>query len=136
MASEKKLVHQLIASNHEVTGMVRHEDQAAELIRRGAAGTIANLADHHQLAEAMDEHDAVIFAAGSKGKALEAVDRDGAINAAKAAQLARIPRFVLLSSIYAGRPEEGPDTLREYFHAKHAADRFVQMTCPFFQGHS
>lgn len=122
------LVDNLISANHEVTGMVRHEEQVADLMQRGAQGVVASLADPYQLSEAMGEQDAVIFTAGSKGKALEAVDRDGAINSARAAQLARVSRFVLLSSIYAGRPDQGPDDLREYFHAKHVADKFVEST--------
>lgn len=123
-----ELVRQLIEDNHQVTGIVRKAEQAEALKAVGAIPASADLGSVDALSATFETQDAVIFTAGSKGKALDAVDRDGAINAAKAAEAAGVNRFVLLSSIYAGRPDQGPDSLSEYFHAKHAADEFVQST--------
>ncbi len=123
-----ELVRQLVADNHQVTGIVRKAEQAAALKAAGVTPACADLASVQALSAIFEAQDAVIFTAGSKGKALDAIDRDGAINTAKAAGAAGVNRLVLLSSIYAGRPDQGPDSLREYFHAKHAADEFVQST--------
>ena len=123
-----ELVRQLVAGNHQVTGIVRKAEQAEALKAAGAVPASADLASVDALSDVFKSQDAIIFAAGSKGKALDTVDREGAINTSKAAEAAGVNRLVLLSSIYAGRPDQGPDSLREYFHAKHAADEFIQST--------
>lgn len=116
------LVDKLVTQGHQVTGMVRSEEQRAHLQRGGVRGILVDLTEADALIKVVAGQDAVIFAAGSKGKALEAVDRDGAINLSNAAKQLDVRRFVLLSSIYAGRPEAGPERLRPYLHAKNAAD--------------
>jgi len=68
----------------------------------------------------------VIFAAGSKGKRLETVDKGGAINIIDVAKNAGVQRFIMLSSFYAGQPEKGPERIHPYLHAKKAADDHLQ----------
>ncbi|WP_166831818.1 SDR family oxidoreductase [Thalassoroseus pseudoceratinae] len=119
------LIDKLIASGHEVTGIVRSEDQRDDLTQTGARAVLADVTRTETLDAAVAGQDAVVFAAGSKGKAVEAVDRDGAIHLCNAANSAGVRRFVLLSSINAGRPEQGPENLRRYLHAKHEADEYV-----------
>ncbi|TWT32177.1 putative sugar epimerase YhfK [Posidoniimonas corsicana] len=119
------LVDKLIVSGHEVTGIVRSEYQRDDLTQTGARAVLADVTRTETLDAAVAGQDAVVFAAGSKGKAVEAVDRDGAIHLCNAANSAGVRRFVLLSSINAGRPEQGPENLRRYLHAKHEADVYV-----------
>ncbi|WP_298968212.1 SDR family oxidoreductase [uncultured Roseobacter sp.] len=123
-----KLVGQRLENGQAVTGVVRKTEQAETLRHAGAAASMADLASVDALTATFEGHDAIVFVAGSKGKALDDVDRDGAINSAKVAEAAGVKRFVLLSSIYAGRADEGPDALRAYFHAKHIADGFIKGT--------
>ena len=121
-----RLTARLTDTNHEVTGIVRSDNHVAGLQSLGATALKVPLSSPERLAEAMWAHDAVVFTAGSRDQGLAAVDRDGAINSAKAAEMAGVSRFVLLSSIFAGRPERGPEKLHPYLWAKNAADKFVE----------
>ena len=69
--------------------------------------------------------DAVLFAAGSKGKNLEAVDKGGAIKLVDACEAHGVGRFVMLSSIGADAPDEADD-LQDYLRAKHDADEHLK----------
>lgn len=111
---------------HEVRGMIRDAAQA-ELIRAlGAAPFVADLTRADSLPEAVAGRDTVVFAAGSKGKDLDGVDRDGAMRLIDAAREGGARRFVMLSSFFAGRPDDGPQRIRAYLHAKHAADEYLR----------
>ncbi|WP_196889598.1 SDR family oxidoreductase [Aureivirga sp. CE67] len=122
----KMLVNKLIQSGYDVTAIVRKKEQLEDLKNENIHGILADVSDLNSLLNATKNADIVYFTAGSKGKNLIGVDQNGAINLAKAAIENKVQRFVLLSSIYAGRPDEGPDELRDYFHAKNIADRFVE----------
>ncbi|AWF81405.1 NAD-dependent dehydratase [Microbulbifer sp. A4B17] len=120
------LVGKLIERGYEVAAMVRKESQQENLRKVGAHPILADLTKKDSLADVVKRQDVVIFVAGSKGKALESVDRDGAIYLCDATKKAGITRFILLSSIFAGRPEQGPEKLQPYLKAKQIADEYVQ----------
>ncbi|WP_159023296.1 SDR family oxidoreductase [Formosa sp. L2A11] len=69
--------------------------------------------------------DKVIFAAGSGGNKVEAVDQDGAIKMIKASEAANVKKFVMLSSMGADQPEQS-EKLQDYLKAKHNADEFLK----------
>src|SRR5438477_3443956 len=58
----------LLAAGHEVTGLVRGEQGAAELGRRGIVPLLGTLADRAVVAEAASRADAVINAANSDNR--------------------------------------------------------------------
>ncbi|MCO1336181.1 SDR family oxidoreductase [Microbulbifer sp. OS29] len=120
------LVGKLVERGHEVAAMVRKESQLDDLRKVGAHPILADLTDRESLDTAVRGQELVIFVAGSKGKALESVDRDGAIHLCDATKNAGIVRFILLSSIFAGRPQQGPEKLQPYLKAKQVADEYVQ----------
>lgn len=120
------LVGKLVGKGHEVTAMVRKESQQDNLLSTGARPILGDLTKKGSLNNAVKGQDTVIFVAGSKGKALESVDRDGAIRLCDATKSAGISRFILLSSIFAGRSEQGPEKLQPYLKAKHIADEYVK----------
>ncbi|MEQ8434296.1 MAG: SDR family oxidoreductase [Oceanicaulis sp.] len=120
-----KLVSALQARGHDVTAGVRKENQFAELTALGATPVMLDLSRPEQFDAALSGADAVVFAAGSGGEAVEDVDRDGAIHLADHARDSGTARFVMLSSIYADRPDEGPEKLQPYLRAKKAADEHL-----------
>lgn len=116
------IVRDLVARGYGVTGMVRDPGQEEEIRRLGAATVVADLTRPETLPPACAGCEAIVFAAGSKGRDLHGVDRDGAIRLIEAAEAAGVGRFVMLSSFYADHPDEGPEKIRPYLHAKRAAD--------------
>lgn len=120
----RKAVEKAIGAGHAVTGMIRREEDREDLEAIGAKTYMADVTEPGTLDPAVAGHDAVVFAVGSQGEAVEEVDRDGAINLCDATKRAGIGRFVVLSSMGAGHPEDA-EQIREYMHAKHEADEYV-----------
>ncbi|MCA1189307.1 MULTISPECIES: SDR family oxidoreductase [unclassified Saccharopolyspora] len=120
------IVAELLARGVPVRGAVRRPEAADELRARGAEAVLADLrSDTGALAAALAGSDVVINAAAASDPQpglAEAVDRDGAINAVKAAEKAGADRFVQVSSLFADRPDEGPEFLHRVLRAKQASD--------------
>ncbi len=122
------LLREMADSDHEARAMIRHPDQGPELQQLGATETV--LGDlEKDCSEAMRGCDAVIFAAGSgphtgPDKTID-VDQDGAIRLIDSASAMGIKRFIIVSSMGAGEPQNGPEKLRHYLQAKHNADEHL-----------
>ena len=121
----RKAVEKALGAGHEVTGMVRRDEDRQDLESLGARTCMADVTKPETLDRAIAGHDAVVFAVGSQGEAVNKVDRDGAINLCDATKRAGIGRLVVLSSMGAGHPEDA-DQLEDYLHAKHEADEYVK----------
>ena len=126
----KHIVKLLQSSDkHELTAMVRSEEQAEQLKQSGVNVALANLEDSvEQLAQAMKGSDAVIFSAGSGGKTgadkTLLVDLDGAVKSMEAAEQVGINRYVMVSAYKAYDRESWKESpIKPYFVAKHYADR-------------
>jgi uncharacterized protein YbjT (DUF2867 family) len=121
------LVEQLAAAGHDVRGMIRSEEQAETVRASGGTAVLGDL--EGDLAEAFDDVEAVAFCAGSGGHtgadATLRVDLHGAVRSVDACLERGIARYVMLSSIQAGDPLGGPEKMRHYLAAKHAADRIL-----------
>ncbi|MFW6413588.1 MAG: SDR family oxidoreductase [Oceanicaulis sp.] len=122
------LVRALNARGHAVAAGVRKPDQFDAMREMGAEPVMLDLTTPEQFDAALSGADAVVFAAGSGGNDLERVDRDGAIALADHARDSGTERFVMLSSVYADRPDEGPEKLQPYLRAKKAADEHLQQS--------
>ncbi|WP_434521120.1 SDR family oxidoreductase [Halorubrum sp. AS12] len=116
----------LAASDHSVQGMVRVKSQAPDIRDLGAEPVVADLTG--DVSHAVEEVDAIIFAAGSGGEDVWGVDRDGAIALIDEAASVGVERFVMLSSINADQPENSPEALREYLRAKGEADEYLRQS--------
>ncbi|WP_163654711.1 SDR family oxidoreductase [Listeria sp. PSOL-1] len=107
-----------------VRAMIRDPHQAEALEKLGAKPIIADL--EQDFSYAYDAVDAVIFTAGSGGNTgpekTIAVDQDAAIKATNIAEQRGIKRFIMISSIHAGEPDKGPESLATYLIAKGKAD--------------
>ncbi len=126
----KHIVKLLQSSDkHELTAMVRSEEQAEQLKQSGVNVVVANLEDNvEQLAQAMKGSDAVIFSAGSGGKTgadkTLLVDLDGAVKSMEAAEQVGVKRYVMVSAYKAYDRESWKESpIKPYFVAKHYADR-------------
>ena len=126
----KHIVKLLQSSDkHELTAMVRSEEQAEQLKQSGVNVVLANLEDSvEQLVQAMKGSDAVIFSAGSGGKTgadkTLLVDLDGAVKSMEAAEQVGINRYVMVSAYKAYDRESWKESpIKPYFVAKHYADR-------------
>jgi len=73
--------------------------------------------------------DVIYFTAGSRGKNLLQVDAFGAVKLIQAAKTAGVPRFVMLSTVYALQPERWNEgilaDLSDYYIAKFFADHWL-----------
>jgi uncharacterized protein YbjT (DUF2867 family) len=121
----RQLIQLLAGTEHRVRAMIRKEEQAPELKRLGADEiVVADL--EKDFDHALQGCSAVVFTAGSGSHTgpdkTELVDRLGAIRSIEKAEALGIDRFIMVSSMYADRPEDGPERIRHYFRAKGAAD--------------
>lgn len=125
----------LVEQDHTVTAVIRNPDHAAEVEAVGATPLVADVEqlDTAGLADALREHDAVVWSAGAGGgnpERTRAVDRDAAIRSMDAAAEAGVGRYVMLSYCGAG-PDHGVDPETPFFHyaeAKAAADEYLRGT--------
>jgi len=121
----RRLIHAMNGSEHQSRAMIRDEAQRDQMEAIGAHEVV--VADlEGDCREALSGCDAVIFTAGSGAhtppEKTEDVDRNGAISIIDQAISAGVERFVLVSSMNADTPENGPEKMRHYFAAKKAAD--------------
>ena len=119
------ILKQLSQAGHTVRAMIRDEDQSDLIRSLGGEPLVSDLTG--DVSQAPEGCDAVIFAAGSGGEAVEDVDRDGAIALIDATVASGVSRFVMLSSIGADAPEDA-DQLQDYLRAKHKADEYLKGT--------
>ncbi len=127
-----RLTRLLSARNERVLGMIRNLAHAVDVRAHGGHPVICDL-EHssvRQIAAAISGCNAVVFAAGAgPGSGAErklSMDRDGAIKLLEAAQLADVPRYLMVSAVGAEQPPEGDDVFSVYLRAKAEADAAVQ----------
>ena len=127
-----RLIGLLVAGGDTVTGLIRNPDHAEDVRSRGASPVVCDLetATVEEVAEALKDADAAVFAAGAgpgSGAARKlTMDRDGAIKLLDAAAAAGVARYVIVSSVGAEDPPPGDDVFNTYLRAKAAADAAVQ----------
>jgi uncharacterized protein YbjT (DUF2867 family) len=124
----------LAADGHEVRGLIRNPDHAADLEAIGVAPVHADLeADEPGLAEHIRGADAVVFAAGagpgSGAERKQTMDRDGAVKLIDACHAAGVRRYVMVSAIGArDGGGGGDDVFAAYLRAKAEADRALEQS--------
>ena len=131
----RRLARLLSARGDTVVGIVRNPAHEADVRADGVEPAVLDLesASVEDVAAVVDGADAVVFAAGAgpgSGSARkDTVDRGAAVLLADAAELAGVPRYLLLSSVgvesVAGgaRPEGLDDAFVAYLRAKLAAEQ-------------
>jgi len=126
----RHLARAAVAAGDTPVALVRNPDHVADVEADGSVGVLLDLesASVHDVAAALVDADAVVFAAGagpgSTAERKDTVDRGGAALLADAATLAGVRRYVLVSSMGAGAPvPPGTDpTFTAYLEAKTASE--------------
>ena len=124
----------LVAAGHDVAGLIRDPDQAADLEADHVAPVVLDLENStlEDLTQVLTGADLAIFAAGagpgSSAGRKDSVDRAGAVMLSEAAEQAGVPRLIQVSSagtdsVSGGqRPEGLADAMYAYLTAKLAAE--------------
>jgi uncharacterized protein YbjT (DUF2867 family) len=120
----------LAGRGDEVIGLIRSPDQAEDLRRVGAVPLVCDLehTDTATVARHLAGCDATVFAAGagpgSGAARKQTVDRDGAVLLAEAALLTGVRRYLLVSSMGAGKPPPPgtAEVFAAYLRAKSEAE--------------
>lgn len=127
-----RLERLLSEAGHEVAGIVRREEQSADLRAAGAEPVVLDLesASVAEVAAALEGAGAVVFAAGAgpgSGTARkETVDRGAAVLFADAAERAGVRRYVMVSSMGADAGHAGDEVFDVYLRAKGEADDAIR----------
>jgi nucleoside-diphosphate-sugar epimerase len=133
------LVEALRRSGAQVTVLARSPEKAARLSDPGIHVVLGDLHDDAGLQRATRDQDVIFHVAGVVAARSEAAflraNRDGTRNLVAAAERARSPRFVLVSSLAAGGPaqrgrpldgSESPHPVTAYGRSKLAAEEVVK----------
>ena len=120
---------ELVRRGHNAVGLVRREEQLADLTEVGAEGVLLDLENDGpvEFAKAVRGADAVVFAAGggTDGDATrkETVDKNAAIKLADAAQAEGVRRYLMVSAMGTDAADpESDEVFDVYLRAKQAAD--------------
>ncbi|MFI6436561.1 NAD(P)-binding oxidoreductase [Streptomyces sp. NPDC050759] len=122
------LAQKLRARGDAVHGLVRRDEQQAELATRGVDARVGDLSSMtvEHLAAAFGDADVIVFSAGSNGGSKEvttAIDGDGVVKAIKAAGLAGVERLALVSVLpESWRERDLGEEVEYYFAVKKGAD--------------
>jgi len=128
------LTRRLIADGHEVTGLIRNDEQGADLMLDGATPVVLDLeaAPLAEVTAALSGFDVAVFAAGAGGGSgdtrKKSVDLGASVLLADATEAAGVRRFIQISSTGNDLVRDGalPVDLDEgmlaYFQAKLAAE--------------
>lgn len=122
------LAQNLRSRGDAVHGLVRRHEQQAELETRGMNARVGDLSSMtvEELAAKFGDVDAIVFSAGSNGGSKEvtkAIDGDGVGKAIKAARLAGVEHFALVSVLpESWRERDLGEEVEYYFAVKKDTD--------------
>ncbi|MFG6121347.1 SDR family oxidoreductase [Thalassobacillus sp. B23F22_16] len=126
----KLLIKKLKDSEHVPVAMVRDTNQVPQFEEMGVETVLGDL--EGDFSRAYYTIDAVVFAAGSGPNTgpekTVVIDQEGAIKSVELAKRFGVQRYVMLSSMGADTPGEGPDAMKHYLYAKHRADEYLKQS--------
>jgi uncharacterized protein YbjT (DUF2867 family) len=111
------------SDRYQPIAMVRKKEQIEQFESQQVATVLADLEE--DVNHAVTNAEKLIFAAGSGGKKVVAVDQEGAKKLVDASKRAGIKKFVMLSSMGADDPSQNEE-LQEYLKAKQNADNYLR----------
>ena len=121
-----RLLRLLAEGGHRARGLVRNPDHVAELADVGAEAVVCDMEALESLSGCCTGADAVVFAAGAGPGS--GVERKQTVDLGAAVKLmdAGVRRYVMVSAISAGRPDDWSEQMRPYYEAKAEADRRLE----------
>ena len=117
-----RLLRLLADGGQRARGLIRNPGHAAEVSALGAEPVVCDMEQLDDLSECCAGADAVVFAAGAGPGSGPERKRTVDYGAAVKLMEAGVPRYIMVSAISAGRPEEWSDAMRPYYEAKAGAD--------------
>lgn len=125
----QRLLLALQRDGHRTRGVVRNRDHSFDLKQLGAEPIVADVEQGADLAEPIRGADAVVFAAGagpgSGPERKQTMDLGGAVILIDAAKSEGVARYLMISSMGAADPSQGPQRMRPYLEAKAEADQHL-----------
>jgi len=121
-----RLLRLLAGGGHRARGLVRNPDHVADVAEVGAEGVVCDMEALESLSGCCTGADAVVFAAGAGPGSGPERKRTVDLGAAVKLMEAGVSRYVMVSAISAGRPEEWSEPMRPYYEAKAEADRRLE----------
>ena len=121
-----RLLRLLAGGGHRARGLVRNPDHVADVAEVGAEGVVCDMEALESLSGCCTGADAVVFAAGAGPGSGPERKRTVDLGAAVKLMDAGVRRYVIVSAISAGRPEEWSEPMRPYYEAKAEADRRLE----------
>jgi uncharacterized protein YbjT (DUF2867 family) len=120
------LLRLLSEGGHQARGLVRNPDHVADLAEVGAEAVVCDMEALDDLSGCCTGAEAVVFAAGAGPGSGPERKRTVDLGAAVKLMGAGVRRYVMVSAIGAGRPEEWSEPMRPYYEAKAEADRRLE----------
>lgn len=126
-----RLTRLLTNRGDRVRGLIRNPDHADDVRGAGAEPILCDLEQSADIADAVGQADAAVFAAGAgpgSGAARKlTMDRDGALKLIAAARANGIQRFLMISTFHADQPR-GNEVFQTYMNAKAEADAALRQS--------
>lgn len=120
-----RLLRLLADGGHRARGLIRTPEHVSDLAAVGAEAVICDMESLDDLSGCCSGADAVVFAAGagpgSGPERKRTVDYGSAVKLMEAG----VARYVMVSAIGAGRPDDWSEEMRPYYEAKAEADKIV-----------
>ena len=117
-----RLLRLLADGGHRARGLIRTPEHVSDLAAVGAEAVICDMESLDDLSGCCSGADAVVFAAGagpgSGPERKRTVDYGSAVKLMEAG----VARYVMVSAIGAGRPDDWSEEMRPYYEAKAGAD--------------
>jgi uncharacterized protein YbjT (DUF2867 family) len=121
-----RLLRLLADGGHRGRGVIRNPEHAADIEAAGAEPVVCDMEALDDLSGCCEGADAIVFAAGAGPGSGPERKRTVDYGAAVKLMEAGIRRYVMVSAIAAGRPEEWSEPMRPYYEAKAEADRHLE----------
>jgi uncharacterized protein YbjT (DUF2867 family) len=117
-----RLLRLLADRGHRARGLIRNPDHAPGLEDAGAEPVVCDMEALDDISGCCEGADAVVFAAGAGPGSGPERKRTVDYGAAVKLMDAGVRRYVMVSAISAGRPQEWSEPMRPYYEAKSEAD--------------